>query len=56
MRVELKEEVGEVDEDEDDRRSSAELEEIRSLKTGVDSTVQPFVLSEASGAGMHGAS
>ena len=50
MGVKLEEEVGNVNEDEDNRSTAAELEEIRCFKTAIDSTVQPFVLSETSGA------
>ena len=46
VRVELEEEVCEVNEDEDDRGTTAELEEIGSFETGIDSAVQPFMLSE----------
>jgi hypothetical protein len=49
VRVELEEEVCEVNEDEDNRGTTAELEEIRGFKTAIDSAVQPFVLRERSG-------
>lgn len=49
MGVELEEEVGDVDEDEDNRGTAAELEEIGGFEFSIDSTVQPFVLSERSG-------
>ena len=48
MRVELEEEVCDVNEDEDDRGTAAELEKIRRFETAVNSAVQPFVLSETS--------
>ena len=48
MRVELEEEVRDVNEDEDDRGTAAELEKIRRLETAIDSAVQPFVLNETS--------
>lgn len=51
MGIELEEEVREVNENEDDRATSAELKEIRCFKIAVDSPVQPFVLSERSGTG-----
>lgn len=44
MGVELEEEVGEVDEDEDDRGAAAELEEIRGFLPTVEPTIQPLVL------------
>lgn len=47
--VELEEEVREVNKDEDDGGSTAELEEIRGFETAIDSAVQPFMLSEGSG-------
>ena len=46
MRVELEEEVCEVNEDEDDRGTTTELEEIGGFKTAIDPAVQPFMLSE----------
>lgn len=51
MGIKLEEEVREVDEDEDDRGSSAELKEVRCFKIATDSPVQPFVLNETSGTG-----
>jgi hypothetical protein len=48
--IELEEEVRKVNEDEDDRGTSTELEEIWRFKIAIDSPIQPFVLSEASGA------
>jgi len=44
--IKLKEEVCEVNEDEDDRGTTTELEEIGGFETGIDSAVQPFMLSE----------
>jgi len=49
--VELEEQVGDVNEDEDNRSTTAELEEVRGFKTAIDSAVQPFVLSETLGLG-----
>ena len=46
VRVELEEEVRDVNEDEDDRGTAAELEKIRRLETAIDSAVQPFMLGE----------
>lgn len=46
VRVELEEEVCEVNEDEDDRGTTTELEEIGGFETGIDSAVQPFMLGE----------
>jgi len=44
VRVELEEEVGEVNEDEDDRGTAAELEEKRGFLTTIEPTIQPLVL------------
>jgi hypothetical protein len=43
--IELEEEVGEVNEDEDDRGTTAELEEKRCFLTTVEPTIQPLVES-----------
>jgi len=47
--IELEKEVGDVNEDEDNRGATTELEEVRGFKTGFDSAIQPFVLSGTSG-------
>lgn len=52
MRVELEEEVCDINEDENNRATTTELEEKGSFKGAIDSTVQPFVLSERSETGM----
>lgn len=43
MGIELEEEVREINEDEDDRGTAAELEEIRGFESAIDSTVQPLM-------------
>ena len=52
VRVELEEEVCEVNEDQDNRGTTTELEKVRGFKAAIDSTVQPLMLSERSGTGM----
>ena len=47
--VELEEEVCEVNENEDNRGTTTELEEIRGFKAAIDSAFQPFMLGERSG-------
>jgi hypothetical protein len=47
--VELEEEVGEVNNDEDNGGTTAELEEIGGFKIASESIIQPLVLSETSG-------
>lgn len=49
MRIELEEEVCEVNEDEDNRSTATELEQVRCFKAAIDPAVQPFMLSETSG-------
>ena len=48
MGIKLEEKVREVNEDEDDRGTATELEEIRGFESAIDSTVQPLMLSEVS--------
>lgn len=48
VRVELEEEVGEVNDDEDNRGTTAELEEIRDFLAIGESTIQPLMLNGTS--------
>ena len=51
MRVKLEEEVGEINDDEDNRGTTAKLEEKGDFLPVGESTIQPLVLGEKSGTG-----